>query len=82
MDLKSAVISGMCFLVGHNILLNFRRKVTIVVVVVSSLVVVIVMMSSGSGTSMANGTKGRINFLFFGSTEESEALLLLECVRV
>ena len=81
MDLKSAVISGMCFLVGHNILLNFRRKVTIVVVV-SSLVVVIVMMSSGSGTSMANGTKGRINFLFFGSTEESEALLLLECVRV
>ena len=65
MDLKSAVISGMCFLVGHNILLNFRRKVTIVVV--SSLVVVIVMMSSGSGTSMANGTKGRINFLFLGA---------------
>ena len=66
MDLKSAVISGMCFLVGHNILLNFRRKVT-KVVVVSSLVVVIVMMSSGSGTSMANGTKGRINFLFLGA---------------
>ena len=55
----------MCFLVGHNILLNFRLKVTIVHRV--SLVVVIVMMSSGS-TSMANaGTKGRINFLFLGA---------------
>ena len=64
MDLKSAVISGMCFLVGHNILLNFRRKVTIVVVV-SSLVVVIVMMSSGSILLWPTGQKVELIFFFW-----------------